>query len=193
MVIERAKISEQKKAWFVENYPNMRDIDLARELGVCEMTVHRMAVRRGLKKDPEYLAMVKKRSQQAATEANRNNKSKIQRFVEMGMKYRFKKGETNIERFGEEINKKRIEKSVKARCEVQRKERARATFGLPQKTKIKVIPQDPRKARLKWYLTSRGYIVSDKDRTAYYNDKTKRGRVVERRQQPWYTFKELKG
>lgn len=192
MVVERARISDEKKAWFVEHYPNMRDADLAKELGVCEMTVSRMAKRRGLVKSAEYLKGVRVRAVEAAREANINNPEKIKRFVDMGRKYRFKKGETNLERFGEEGNQKRIEKSVKARCAVQKSERARATFGLPQRTKIKVIPQNPRKARLKWYLTSRGYIVNDEKRTAFYTENTRRGRVVERREQPWYKFEELK-
>lgn len=94
-------------------------------------------------------------------------------------------------RLGEERNKQRIAKIQASRTKTWKSERARATFGLPQRTKFRVIPQPRRKVELRWYLKSRGYIVDDVKRIVYYDENTRRGKRIEEKPQRWYKFEQL--
>ena len=55
-----------------------------------------------------------------------------------------------------------------------REEKARIAFGLPQRTKMRLIHQPRPKIDQRHYLKRLGYIIDEQDNIAYYTDTTKR-------------------
>jgi hypothetical protein len=72
-------------------------------------------------------------------------------------------------------------------------ERARALFGLEQKTRLRVKKQPLKKIQTRYYLRKRGYIIDDPAFVAYYDENTRRALKIEARpkQQRYYDFKPL--
>lgn len=58
-------------------------------------------------------------------------------------------------------------------------DRARLTFGLEQKTKIRVRLEPRAKVCQRKYLLNRGYIIDDRALVAYYTEDTKRATRLE--------------
>lgn len=66
----------------------------------------------------------------------------------------------------------------RTRKAIIKKEKARVLFGLPQRTRIKVVG-NPRRVHLKSILKKFGYVVLPSDNTLYYHDGIKRRRIRE--------------
>lgn len=77
------------------------------------------------------------------------------------------------------------------------KEQLRIRYGLPQKTKKILSALSPREvlqaARRRYYLRSRGYVVTDcRTNVVYYTNETKRSSKIEQHFTDFgYTFKQL--
>ena len=102
----------------------------------------------------------------------------------------FKAGESPLQRLGARREALRVQKSTESRRRTWARERARATFGLPQQTKLRVIPVPKKKIQQRHYLKKRGYILDEVKRIAYYDDTTRRSWQIESRPQKWYKFLE---
>ena len=76
-------------------------------------------------------------------------------------------------------------------AELYRKERMRAGWGLPQRTRLCAFPVPREKVVLRWYLKKRGYSVDEQERVAYYTEQTKRCTRLEKKGNPWYRFEEF--
>jgi hypothetical protein len=100
----------------------------------------------------------------------------------------FKKGVTPLDRLGEKREKVRIEKSVASRKETFKLEKARALYGLPRQTKLRVVQKPVEQRMLRYYLKRNGYIVEREGMVFYYNDQTKRSRAIESRPRTGFTF-----
>lgn len=133
-----------------------------------------------------------RKCQQATTAAAKESHLRNGTFPPKGHvipnRYSFPKGVSNVERFGKRVEAERIRKSTESREKTRKSEKARATFGLPQRTKMHVIPVPRAKIYLRWYLKSRGYILDEIARVAYYDENTKRGKRIEGKPQRWYKF-----
>ena len=79
-------------------------------------------------------------------------------------------------------------KARETRKETFRKERARAAFGLPQKTKLRVKQQPRQKVLDRCYLKRRGYIIDEADVVAYWTPDTRRATRMEARPRRYYKF-----
>lgn len=96
-------------------------------------------------------------------------------------RYRFKPGETPLQRLGARKERRRVEKSAESRRQTLREERVRRVFGVPQRTRLRVLNRGHRFHHSVWYLRSRGYEVDVRNLVAWYDDGTRRCPVLERK------------
>ena len=183
-------LSDKQEKWLNTHFKNTKNEDIAEKLGISLRSVIRLARKRDLAKTTQFM----KKSQMAAASAARISHLAHGTYPPKGFripnseKGQFVKGTTPLERLGKKKERLRQEKSAASLKETRRKEKARITFGLPQKTNLRIYRQPTEKVRLRHYLKTRGYIVDDDERVVYYNENTMRGKRIESKQQPWYTF-----
>jgi len=89
----------------------------------------------------------------------------------------FKEGHKETRRQKE----KRIAKCHATRNKTIKEERARISFGLPQRTKMRLNPQNKNVVCLRSNLRKRGYIVERGSMIMYYNEDTTRCPAIENR------------
>lgn len=172
-------LTPEQEAYLREHYPGTLNKDLAAHLGFSEGTLHRFARKLGLKKDPEWFhALVLERCRMMAA-VNRGPGNHGKKNLHLGEPHRFRKGQTNRERYGEENERRRIQRAAATRRETIRKERMRVRWGLPQETKLRVI-SNPQARYARYALKSRGYIIPGRgSMEAYWDENTTRSTVVE--------------
>lgn len=184
-------LTEQQEAWLVKHFKHTKNAEIAKRLGISLRSVNRLASERGLHKSKQF---IKKCNDNATAKMHLFNKKNgiypPKGYAIPGReKTWFKAGEKR-KKMSAKREAERYRKCAAARKETFKLERARAVFGLPQETKLKVKFQPRKKILLRYYLKKCGYIVDDAARIAYYTDSTKRGKRIEAKQQPWYKFKE---
>lgn len=186
-------LTEKQENWLKRHFMHTKNAEIAQKLGISETAVHRYARAFGLKKSRQFMVKCQRATADAAKLSHRINGTYPPKgyLIPGGEKHRFRPGETCRDRIGAKREAERIRKSAETRKRTYKAERARAVFGLPQQTKLRVIPQPPAKIQLRYYLKRCGYIVDDKARIAYYTDATKRGKRIEAKPQPWYKFMPL--
>lgn len=97
-------------------------------------------------------------------------------------------GLTKSKQFVAKCQAERVAKAAATRRATWKSEKARAAFGLPQRTKLRVVPVPKAKIALRYYLKRLGYILDEQARVAYYTEDTKRGKIIESKPQKWYKF-----
>lgn len=172
--------TEAQVAWLVANFADTKNDELCERLGCGGSTLHRWARKLGLTKSRDYMANCNRASLEACWEHNKifGNDGKRNLIVH-GVKYRFKKGTTNVDRLGVEAEKRRMQKSVISRNETIRRERMRINWGLPQRTRLK-LTSNKSQISTRHALKQRGYIVSRGAKVIYYDGSTQRSAIVER-------------
>lgn len=172
-------LTDEQQQWLRDNYATTLNKDCAAHLGISESSVHRFARDMGLKKDPEWFhALVLERVRMMAA-VNRGPGNHGKKNLHLGEPHRFRKGQTNRERYGEEKERQRILKAAATRRETIRKERMRVNWGLPQQTKLRVI-SNPQARYARYALKSRGYIIPARgSMEAYWDENTTRSAIVE--------------
>ena len=183
-------LTSEQEEWLKNNFPNKKNIELAEHLGFSETAVHRFAKKFGLKKSEEFKKMWYNNAIEGARKWFRIHGSNLPPgwVIPGSDKHRFKKGVTSLERLGKEKEEQRQRKMRDSRNKTIKTERARILFGLEQKTKLKLIAMDRKKVHFRYYVRKQGYIVDDDARVIYYTNTTKRGKRIESKPQPWYTF-----
>lgn len=166
-------LTDDQQQWLRDNYATTLNKDCAAHLGISESSVHRWARQLGLTKDPDWFhALV-----MAAVNRGPGNHGK--KNLHLGEPHRFRKGQTNRERYGEENERRRIQRAAATRRETIRKERMRVRWGLPQETKLRVI-SNPQARYARYALKRRGYIIPGRgSMEAYWDENTTRSTVVE--------------
>jgi hypothetical protein len=193
MFPEKIVLTEKQEAWLIRHFRNTKNAECAQRLGISESSLHRHARRLGLTKTRQF---VKKCQRDAASKAKGshllNGTYPPKGFAipnrDAGA---FRQGDSYRQRYGKRADRKRLAKSVATRNETIRKERMRIKWGLEQKTKLHLTQQHRRHIQLRCYLLSRGYALDEDNGIAYYDDRTKRGRIVEGRLDPYYKLQEL--
>ena len=181
-------LTDEQEQYLRENYATVIHHTICQHLGISVRTLVRMARARGLVKDMEAIAGQKaERISKALRHLSIIGELKITA-PENGRKSRFKKGFKPAELFGEEKVKEANRKAAESRGKVFKEERARVAFGLPQKTKLRVIRQPRQKILDRCYFKRLGYIIDDANNIAYYTDTTRRATVLESRPKRFYTF-----
>ena len=182
------EVTASQETWLIKHYKHTKNAEVAAHLGISESTMHRIVRKLGLKKTPQFMRKCQQAAAAAAKESHlRNNTYPPKGFV-IPNRYSFPKGVSNVEKLGKRKEADRIRKSTESREKTRKSERARATFGLPQRTKLRVIPIPVAKVKLRWYLKSRGYILDEIARVAYFDENTKRVKRIEEKPQRWYKF-----
>ena len=194
MIIKSNKIilSEEEEQWLIAHYPYTKNKEVAEKLGISYRSVVRFASRLGLKKTKQFLGECQNEAWQAACRSYDINGHPLKGgTIPNSERIRFKKGVSSVERLGEEKERQRLEKSRVSRMKTLKREKARVIFGLPQRTKLKVVSQPREKITLRYYLKKQGYILDEQKRIAYYDENTKRGKRIESKPQMWYKFQPL--
>lgn len=182
-------MTEEQEVWLAKHFKHTKNAEIAQRLGVSETTLHRMARARGLKKTPQFINKCNKAMVEAAHRSHiLNGTYPPKGYVIPGReKNQYKLGEPR-RKLSPKREAERYRKCVASRKETYKLERARAVFGLPQETKMRVKRQPRAKISLRWYLKKRGYIVDDVAHIAYYTAETQRGAKLESGRQRWYKF-----
>lgn len=182
-------LTPEQEQYLRDNYATVIHHTLCEHLGISTRTLVRMARARGLVKDMKAIEGQRcKRISQALRHLSIIGGMKISAPAN-GIKTRFKKGFKPVELFGEEKVKEMRKRSAEARRRTFMEERARVTFGLPQRTKLRVKRQPQQKVQDRYYFKRLGYIIDDVNNVAYWTPETRRATVLESRPKRFYTFK----
>lgn len=186
----RTKLTQDQVTYLVKHFKHTHNAELAEHLGISESTLHRLARKLGLKKSRQFM----RKCQAATAAAARISHLAFNTYPPKGYripgseKYQFVPGQSTKERIGEERWMAARMKARETRKETFRKERARAAFGLPQKTKLRVKQQPRQKVLDRCYLKRRGYIIDEADVVAYWTPDTRRATRMEARPRRYYKF-----
>lgn len=151
-------LTDEQQQWLRDNYATTLNKDCAAHLRISESSLHRWARQLGLTKDPDWFhALVLERCRMMAA-VNRGSGNSGKNNLRGGIETRFRSGQTNIERYGEEKERQRIAKAAATRRETIRKERMRVRWGLPQETKLRVF-QNRKATYIRHSLKRAGYIL----------------------------------
>lgn len=182
-------LTTEQERYLHDNYATVIHHTICQHLGISKRTLVRMARERGLKKDMDAI-----RDQKGARVSRALKRKYLTEGFKFnpqnGMKSRFKPGYKARELFGSERFDDMHQRAVETRKQRFAEERARVTFGLPQKTKLRVKKQPRQKIQDRCYLKRRGYILDEANNIAYYTESTHRATILESRPKRFYTFKE---
>ena len=184
------QITAKQSEWLMQHFKHTKNAECAKKLGISESSLHRIARELGLKKTPQFMRKCQAATAKAAQESHIANGTYPPKgfIIPKSENYRFKKGETPLMRHGKAKEAARIKKSTEAREATRRAEKRRILFGLPQKTKLRLVSQPRKKCDARWYLKSKGYILDEEKRIAYWNADTHRAPRLEARESYPYTF-----
>lgn len=145
-----APVTQEQIRYLEEHYPDTPNEVLAEQLDLSPYTIRAKVTKYGWRKSKEYISRQR-------TQIARDNK------------------------FYDRLN---LPENLKKRGEAIRRryqdERERIRAGLPQKTRYLVRTVSLKQANQRFYLKSRGYIINDDIRVAYYTPETKRCPRIER-------------
>ncbi len=184
-------LSDDERKYFIENFPNTTNAQLASHLGLGQRTINRLAAQYHLVKSQQFYDELRIRSGKGVKVYYSLHPRPEGFCIPNSEKHQFRKGESIRTRQGDEAQRRATQKSIETRRITVQKEKRRILFGLPQRTKLRLHKQPRQKILLRYYLRSRGYIIDENKRIAYYTSSTKRGTRIERKQQPWYSFAPL--
>ena len=181
------RLTDEQTEWLKNNFANTKNDILCKKLNVSNVTLHRFARRMKLKKDAAFIKKCQAEMTEAARVAHIISGWPPKGYVIPNC-YRFKKGVSNVERLGVEGERERQRKAAESRRKTIAMERARITFGLPQKTKMKLVSESKTKRNMRWYLKRHGYMLDEEESVAYYDEMTVRAMTMERRGNKFYEF-----
>lgn len=182
-----------QERWLVAHFKHTKNDDIMERLGISHSTLHRKARELGLTKTRQFMRKTQRNAADKAKESHLRNGTyppkgyRIPRSEES----QFKAGVTPVERLGKRKERKRVERSAESRRKTFREEKARALFGVPRKTRLRVVREPKGKTELRWYLKSRGYILDERELIAYWTPETRRATILEKRPRRWYLFRPL--
>lgn len=181
-------LTPEQDAYLRENYATTVNAVLCEQLHMSERTLVRLAKERGLEKDMSAIGM-QRREIISASVRRAFLISGYKGNPQNGEKTRFVRGFKPAEMFGKEKWADAYRRSTETRKKIYAEEKARVSFGLPQRTKMRVIRQPQQKIQDRSYLKKRGYIIDDKNNIAFYTDATRRCTRLEAKPKRYYTFK----
>ena len=195
MMGARITITPEQEAYLAEHYGDTRNDVLMEAVGLKFSTFHRTVRALGLKKTPEFMKEVQRSAQEAARKWHRINRGKLPKkaLPEQLKKYQFKPGESPKDRIGAERWAEASKKAHDRLEQTRREEKARAHFGLPRRTKLRVVRQPRQKHLDRHYLKKRGYVLDEENLVAYWTPETRRATRLEKKPRRFYKFAEYGG
>lgn len=187
-------LTPEQLQWLRDHFRDTKNRDIAEHLGCGETTIHRLARKMGLTKDPEFRAECQQGAADAAQKWWRTTGQYLPRkgLPEHLRQYQFQAGEKPWMRCGDEKWKEAVRTGSEKRAKTFREEKARRYFGLPQRTRLRVAKQPREKICARWYLKKHGYIIDDTNCVAYWTEDTKRCPRLEAAPRRYYYFKPIK-
>ena len=172
-------LQEKDQAWIIKHFKNTKNAEIAERFGISEGWLHRFARKHGLKKTSQFFHKCQLEAAAAAKESNLRNGTYPKKGTPVpgGEATRFQKGH----RLPKASEAKRRESLRKSRQELVDREFLRVALGEPQKTKIKIGQDSPRRVQLRYYLRKLGYIIARGSKVAYYDETTRRSPEIESR------------
>ena len=174
-------LTEEQERWLVKHFKHTSNAECASRLNISSRTVTRIARELDLHKTPQFMRKWSSIGLERAHESHRINGTYPPKgfHIPNSEKHQFKPGVSSLQRIGKKKEAQRIEKCVATRLKTIKSERARIVFGLPQRTNLKLVHQDPKRRYQRWYLKQRGYTLNEDRRIAYYDEDTRRSPKLE--------------
>ena len=190
---EKITLTPEQERWLVAHFRHTTNPEIARRLGISETTMHRFARKLGLTKSRQHMRKTQRNAADKAKASHLRNGTYPPKgyIIPRSEEFRFKAGVTPVERLGKRKERKRIERSAESRRRTLRDERARALFGVPRKTRLRVVRTPRGKIEHRWYLKSRGYLLDERELIAYWTPETRRATILEKRPRRWYWFRPM--
>lgn len=184
-------LSEKQQRYLVAHYKHTTNRDLCAKLGIKPGVLRARARELGLYKSRQFLRNKQREASKAGTASCAVNGFPPPGYHILGRERNsFRKGESNLKRFGRRIEAERRRRSAEGIRAMIRRERARIAFGLEQTTRRRVIRQPEKKAYLKWYLRRRGYTIDEEQGIAYWDETTRRSPRLEKIGNEWFRYAE---
>lgn len=190
---EKITLTPEQERWLVAHFRHTKNEEIGERLGISQSSLHRFARELGLTKSRQFMRKTQRNAADKAKESHLRNGTYPPKgyIIPRSEEFRFKAGVTPVERLGKRRERRRVEKSAESRRKTFREEKARALFGVPRKTRLRVVREPKGKTELRWYLKSRGYILDERELIAYWTDETRRATILEKRPRRWYRFRPL--
>lgn len=187
---DKIALTPEQERWLVAHFRHTKNDDIMERLGISHSTLHRKARELGLTKTRQFMRKVQREAADKAKASHLRNGTYPPKgyIIPRSEEFRFKAGVTPVERLGKRRERQRIERSAESRRKTLREEKARALFGVPRKTKLRVVKEPKGKTEHRWYLKMRGYILDERELIAYWTDETRRSVILESRPRKWYRF-----
>ena len=186
-------LTPEREAYLVKHFRNTKNDVLMAKLGLKHSTFHRIVRKLGLKKTKQFMHKCQRATADAAKASHLKNGTyppkgyRIPRSEE----FWYKPGETIESRIGKRRWNKARKQAHDKLEQIRREEKARATFGLPQRTSLRVKKQPNQKIKDRCYLKRRGYVIDDANCIAYWTEDTMRATRLEAMPRRFYIFKQL--
>lgn len=190
MFTEKVILTPKQEAWLVRHFKHTKNDEICAKLGITPSTMHRYARRLGLRKTPQFMRKVQANAAAKAKASHIKHGTYPPKgyVIPRSEEFYFRPGVTPVERLGKRKNAQRIQRAADSRRKTYRYEKARRTFGVPQKTKLRVFQQPKKRIEDRWYLKKRGYIIDDQNFVAYWTPDTRRSRILESKPKRYYSF-----
>ena len=175
----KIELTPKQEAWMRKHFCHTKNDDICARFGWSASTMHRFARRLGLKKTRQFMKKCQETTWKAAWESNHRNGTFPPKgfIIPRSEEFRFKPGHKE----SEAKKRKRLAKSVATRRQTIKEERARANWGFPQLTKLRVIRQPQLAVTIRHYLRKHGYIIPRGSMVVYYDENTDRCPNIEAR------------
>lgn len=168
-------LTTKQQQWITNHFKNTKNDVIMQKFNISHSALHRFAREAGLKKTKQFQKKCQLAAAAKAHQVNISNNWPPKGYIiPKSEANRFQCGITPVERIGVKRNKERIAKSVESRKKTLASEKRRVLFGLPQKTKLKVVASTHKKVSFRHLLKKRGYIVERAARVIYYTENTNR-------------------
>ena len=182
-------LTPKQEAWLIKHFKHTKNVECAERLGISESTLHRFARQLGLRKTPQFRRKTQLNAAEKARAANRRNGWPPKGYrIPRSEEFQIKPGERMKDRIGEERWRAAREKAHETWKKTWKHEHARMVFGVPRKTKFRVVQQPRQKVLDRHYLKKRGYVIDEENRIAYWTKDTLRATRLEARPKRYYQF-----
>ena len=188
-------LTPRQKAYLIRHYQNTKNDILMEKLGLKFSTFHRLVRELGLKKSRQFMHKCQKECSDAAKASHLANGTyppkgyRIPRSEE----FQYKPGDKPWDRCGRRRWNRGRKKAAETWKETFMVEKALRNWGLPQKTKLRVMQTPRQKILDRAYLKKRGYILDEVNVIAYWTPETHRATRLEAGPRRFYKFAEYNG
>ena len=165
----------------IRDYPDTKNNEICTRYNISRGTLYRVAKKNGLRKTDEFMRWA---NQENARRTHNFSKvcDSLAKMKEMkkaaGTPVGFKPGITNLMRLGYDREMERRNKVKATKANTIQSEKRRLMWGLPQKTKLKLVISDKKERKCCYKIRERlrlsNYHFGIGSKTIYYDDSTVR-------------------